>query len=159
MDRDKTRRALKEAMSKIGNRPKRKVSGMSPGKRRAITGSATGKTTREKLMAAFKKASEKRKKDRRTPTGGPAGSAKQLQSRGMTPAQARNTMAGMMGPRAVRQMAGAIPGVASGAAMNKAIMKLAKKIKPTGRLNTDDLKNATAIMKQAMKTMKGTKGK
>ena len=43
--------------------------------------------------------------------------------------------------------------------MNKAIMKLAKKIKPTGRLNTDDLKNATAIMKQAMKTMKGTKGK
>ena len=159
MDRDKTRRALKEAMSKIGTRPKRKVSGMSPGKRRAITGSATGKTTREKLMAAFKKASEKRKKDRRTPTGGPAGSAKQLQSRGMTPAQARNTMAGMMGPRAVRQMAGAIPGVASGAAMNKAIMKLAKKIKPTGRLNTDDLKNATAIMKQAMKTMKGTKGK
>mgnify|MGYP003116166980 CR=1 FL=1 len=139
MDRDKTRRALKEAMSKIGNRPKRKVSGMSPGKRKAITGSATGKTTREKLMAAFKKASEKRKKDRRTPTGGPVGSAKQLQSRGMTPAQARNTMAG--------------------AAMNKAIMKLAKKIKPTGRLNTDDLKNATAIMKQAMKTMKGTKGK
>ena len=165
MDRDKTRRALKEAMSKIGNRPKRKVSGMSPGKRRAITGSATGKTTREKLMAAFKKASEKRKKDRRTPTGGPKAMPaigrmkRKADMAGMTPAQARNTMAGMMGPRAVRQMAGAIPGVASGAAMNKAIMKLAKKIKPTGRLNTDDLKNATAIMKQAMKTMKGTKGK
>jgi uncharacterized protein (DUF2342 family) len=164
MDRDKTRRALKEAMSKIGKRPKRKVSGMSPGKRRAITGSATGKTTREKLMDAFKKASEKRKKDRRTPTGGPAApvrpaaTAKQLQSRGMTPAQARSSMRGM-GPRAMRQMAGAVTGIGSGVAMNKAIMKLAKKIKPTGRLNTDDLKNATAIMKQAMKTVKGTKGK
>ena len=43
--------------------------------------------------------------------------------------------------------------------MTKSIMEIAKQLKPTGRLNTDDLKNATAIMKQAMKTMKGTKGK
>ena len=43
---------------------------MSPGQRKAMTGSATGKTTREKLMTAFKKAKEKRTKDRRTPTGG-----------------------------------------------------------------------------------------
>ena len=55
MDRDKTKKSLKEAMKKLGSAPKRKVSGMSPGKRKAITGSATGKTTREKLMAAFKK--------------------------------------------------------------------------------------------------------
>ena len=55
MDRDKTKKSLKEAMKKLGSAPKRKVSGMSPGKRRAITGSATGKTTREKLMKALKK--------------------------------------------------------------------------------------------------------
>ena len=159
MDRDKTKKSLKEAMKKLGSAPKRKVSGMSPGKRRAITGSATGKTTREKLMKAFKKAQEKRKKDRRTPTGGfkamPAiGISKRRAVQKMGPASAKGVGAGAM-----RQMAGAITGIGSGAAMNKAIMKLAKKIKPTGRLNTDDLKNATAIMKQAMKTMKGTKGK
>ena len=156
MDRTKTKKALQDAMKKLGNAPRRKVSGMSPGKRRAITGSATGRTTREKLMDAFKKAK---------PTGRPkpiGKAAEQLKSRGMTPAQARNQIR-KMGPGAgvagMRKIAGAMPGVAAGAAMNKAIMKLAKKIKPTGRLNTDDLKNARNIMKQAMKTMQGTKGK
>ena len=161
MDRDKAKKSLREAMKKLGSAPKRKASGMSPGQRKAMTGSATGKTTREKLMKAFKKAQEKRTKDRRTPTGGfkamPAiGISKRraVQKMGPGPAGARGVGAGAM-----RQMAGAITGIGSGAAMYKAIMKLAKKIKPTGRLNTDDLKNATAKMKQAMKTMKGTKGK
>ena len=43
--------------------------------------------------------------------------------------------------------------------MNKAAMALAKKIKPTGRLNTDDIKKATAKLKRAAASMRGKKGK
>ena len=45
------------------------------------------------------------------------------------------------------------------AAMNKAAMALAKKIKPSGRLSTDDIKKATAMLKRAAAGMQGKKGK
>jgi len=67
---------------------------------------------------------------------------KAMQSMGMTPAQVRN--------------AGRTAGTA---AMNKAAMTLAKKMKPAGRLNTDDIKKATAMLKRAAAGMQGKKGK
>ena len=163
MDRKKTKKALQDAMRKIGNAPRRKVSGMSPGERKARTGSATGRTTREKVMDAFRKA--KTSRPGRTITGGPVSPAKQLQSRGMTPAQARNQMrkmsaAGTRGVTAggMRKIAGMIPMVgAASPAMSKAVMKLVKQIKPTGRPSTADVKRAKALIKQAMQGMK--KGK
>ena len=54
------------------------------------------------------------------------------------------------------QTMGMSPGTAG---MNKAAMALAKKIKPTGRLNTDDIKKATAMLKRAAASMRGKKGK
>jgi hypothetical protein len=54
------------------------------------------------------------------------------------------------------QTMGMSPGTAG---MNKAAMALAKKINPSGRLTTDDIKKATAMLKKAMQGMKGTKGK
>ena len=159
MDRKKTKKALQDAMKKIGNAPRRKVSGMSPGERKAKTGSATGRTTREKVMDAFRKA--KTSRPGRTITGGPVSPAKQLKSRGMSPAQARNQVRKMgpkAGPAGMRKIAGMIPMVGAGApAMNKAVMKLVKKIKPTGRPGPADVKRARALLKQAMQGMK--KGK
>jgi hypothetical protein len=74
---------------------------------------------------------------------GPMGARiKAMQSMGMTPAQVRN--------------AGRTAGTA---AMNKAAMTLAKKMKPAGRLNTDDIKKATAMLKRAAAGMQGKKGK
>ena len=43
--------------------------------------------------------------------------------------------------------------------MNKAAMALAKKMKPSGRLNTDDIKKATAMLKRAAAGMQGKKSK
>ena len=142
MDRTKTKKALQDAMKKIGNAPRRKVSGMSPGKRRAITGSATGRTTREKLMAAFKTAKAKRK------TGEPA--AKRNKLMGMTPAQVKRRL----GPRAgagpmAASLAGAMPGISG--VMNKSALSLAKKIAGNKRPSTADVKIATAMLKKAMK--------
>ena len=54
------------------------------------------------------------------------------------------------------QTMGMSPGTAG---MNKAAMALAKKIKPTGRLNTDDIKKATAMLKRAAAGMQGKKSK
>ena len=145
MDRDKTRRALKEAMSKIGNRPKRKVSGMSPGKRRAITGSATGKTTREKLMAAFKKAQEKRTKDRRTPTGG-------LKAMPAIRRMKQKADMAKMGPAGARKMMGAAPMAGAGVgALSKAVTGLAKQISgKKGKPTSADISKARSFLKQAM---------
>ncbi len=79
----------------------------------------------------------------------------------MSPAQARNQVRKMgpkAGPAGMRKIAGMIPMVGAGApAMNKAVMKLVKKIKPTGRPGPADVKRARALLKQAMQGMK--KGK
>tara|TARA_R100000231_G_C5293261_1_gene155241 strand:+ start:39 stop:479 length:441 start_codon:yes stop_codon:yes gene_type:complete len=66
-----------------------------------------------------------------------------------------------MGPQAVArrkaiQTMGMSPGTA---AMNKAAMTFAKKIKPSGRLSTDDIKKATAMLKRAAAGAQGKKGK
>jgi hypothetical protein len=143
MDRNKTKKALQDAMKKLGNAPRRKVSGMSPGKRKAITGSATGKTAREKLMAAFKTAKAKRK------TGEPA--AKRNKLMGMTPEQFKRRMGPRAGagPMAARSLAGAMPGLSG--VMNKSALTLAKKIAGNKRPSTADVKRATAMLKKAMK--------
>tara|TARA_R100000353_G_C6459151_1_gene183390 strand:- start:198 stop:647 length:450 start_codon:yes stop_codon:yes gene_type:complete len=143
MDRNKTKKAMQDAMKKLGNPPKRrKALGMSPGQRKAMTGSATGKTPREKLMEAFKKAKSKRKAPM-------AGTAKQMQSRGMTPAQARNQARRKSGPAGMSGIVGAMPGTAS--AVNRAAMSLAKKIAGDKRPTNADIKSATAMLKRAMR--------
>ena len=143
MDRNKTKKAMQDAMKKLGNPPKRrKALGMSPGQRKAMTGSVTGKTPREKLMEAFKKAKSKRKAPM-------AGTAKQMQSRGMTPAQARRKA----GPAGMSGIVGAIPGTAG--AVNRAAMSLAKKIAGDKRPTNADIKSATAMLKRAMQGMNG----
>ena len=93
-----------------------------------MTGSATGKTPRKKPMA---------------------GIAKQMQSRGMTPAQAKNQARRKAGPAGMAGIVGAMPGAAG--AMNKAAMSLAKKIAGDKRPSTADVKRATAMLKKAMK--------
>ena len=147
MDRNKTKKALQDARKKMGNAPRRKVSGMSPGKRKAITGSATGNTPREKLMAAFKTAKAKRK------TGEPA--AKRNKLMGMTPAQVKRRLGlrAEAGPAGMSGIVGAMPGAAG--AMNKAAMSLAKKIAGDKRISSADVKSATAMLKRAMQGMKG----
>ena len=145
MDRDKAKKSLREAMKKLGSAPKRKASGMSPGQRKAMTGSATGKTTREKLMTAFKKAKEKRTKDRRTPTGG-------LKAMPAIGRMKRKADMARMSPAGIRKMMGAAPMAGSAVgAMSKAVTGLARQISgKKGKPTSADISKARSFLKQAM---------
>ena len=137
----------------------RKVAGGLPARKKAKKPvAARGKTTkREAGRRAMKQMIE---------TLGMRGNAIKDRIGAMSPGKLRavtgKTVIGKkMGPQAVArrkaiQTMGMSPGTA---AMNKAAMTLAKKIKPSGRLSTDDIKKATAMLKQAAAGMQGKKGK
>ena len=120
--REAGKRMMNELIQNLGKRGsaiKDRVGAMSPGKLRAITGKTTMKKPSVRTPASVRQKQLRAMK--------PA-----MQSMGLSPAAAKN-MQRMAGP----------------ASMNKAIMAMVKKIKPSGTPTTADFKRARAELKKA----------
>ena len=137
----------------------KKVAGSLPARKKAKKPvAARGKTT--------KREAGRRAMKQMISTLGMKGNPVRERIGAMSPGKLRaitgNTAVGKKtGPQAVArrkamQTMGMSPGTTG---MNKAAMALAKKMKPSGRLNTDDIKKATAMLKRAAAGMQGKKSK